>query len=37
MEIYVFEQIYSFRSLIYHGKTMVLSKRKNYGTIEKKW
>ena len=39
MEIYqnnfmFFEQIYSLRTFIYHGKTMVLSK--NYGTMEKK-
>ena len=29
-----FEQIYSFRTLIYYGKTMVLWK-KLYGTMEK--
>ena len=35
-----FEQIYSFRTFIYYGKTMVLWKKlwcygKNYGTIPK--
>ena len=32
----VFEQIYSFKTLIYYGKTMVLwYYRKNYGSMEK--
>ena len=31
----VFEQIYSFRTLIFYGKAMVLWK--NYGTIKKQW
>ena len=44
IEIYKYnwnvEQIYSFRTLIYYGKTMVLWKKlwyygKNYGTIQK--
>ena len=30
-----FEQIYSFRTVIYFGKTIVLGK--NYGTMEKLW
>ena len=38
--IEVFKQIYSFRTLIYYGKTIVLWKKllyygKNYGTMEK--